>query len=120
MNNREIKNNDLDEMTGDKRPLSPSEITVKLRGFPGWVFKNDEISKQFEFPTFMDAINFVNNLAPICEKMGHHPDIFIYYKKITFKLQRYHSGQKVTDLDFKSAREIENLYTKQKQAVLNI
>ncbi len=111
MDMRDIKNSGGEaEFIGDKRPLTIEEISVKLRDFPGWVFANDEIFKMFDFPTFLSGITFVNDLAPICERMGHHPDILIYYKKIQFRSQRYHSGQKVTELDFKSAREIENLY----------
>jgi|GEM_PF-721253 len=111
-NIRQVKNSlgKDGEGEGDKRPLTLVEINDRLADFPGWTFEKDEIFKMFEFPTFMEAVGFVDELAPICEKMGHHPDILIYYKKIQFRLQRYHSGQKVTEIDFKSAREIENLY----------
>ena len=110
MNKRGEKDIGEDEFMGDKAPLTMEEVANKLKEFPDWIFEKDEISKQFEFPTFMDGISFVNELAPICERIQHHPDILIYYKKIMFKLQRYHSGQKVTSLDFMIAREIENLY----------
>jgi len=92
------------------RLLSKEEIEEKLKGFPGWKFHDDKISKQFEFKSFSDAVEFINKLVPFCNRIDHHPDIHIYYKKILFDLQRFSVGGKVTDRDFTVAREIETLY----------
>ena len=76
----------------------------------GWTYANDKISKTFVFPSFKDAVSMVNELQPFCDKIDHHPDIHIYYKKITFDLQRFDVGGKVTERDFTVAKEIEKIY----------
>lgn len=90
--------------------LSKEEIEKELQKAPGWEYKDDKISKQFEFKDFMDALNFINKLAPFCEENDHHPDMHIFYSKILFELQRFDVGGKVTDKDFKIAHEIERMY----------
>jgi len=69
-----------------------------------------KISKEFKFEDFMGSLNFVNKLAPFCEREDHHPDIHIFYSKILFELQRFDIGGKITDKDFAVAQEIERLY----------
>jgi 4a-hydroxytetrahydrobiopterin dehydratase len=90
--------------------LSQEEIDEKLQSMPGWSFENDKIKKEFTFKDFMDALGFINTLAPFCEANDHHPDIHIFYSKILFELQRFDIGGKVTDKDFMVAGEIERLY----------
>ena len=90
--------------------LTDDEIQEKLKDFPGWNYTNNKISKEFRFKEFLDAVDFINRLAPECEKINHHPDIHIFYNKILFELQRYDVGGKVTNKDFLVAAEIERLY----------
>ena len=97
-------------MEEDIKILSEEEIQEKLKEFPGWKYENNKISKEFVFRTFLDGLDLVNKLAPFCEKIDHHPDIHIFYKKILFELQRYSVGGKVTDRDFLVADKIEKLY----------
>src|SRR3989338_11226640 len=94
--------------------LSQKEIEEQLKNAPGWMYKDNKISKEFQFKDFMDSLNFVNQLAPFCENLDHHPDIHIFYSKILFELQRFDVGGKVTDMDFFIASEIERLYKENK------
>lgn len=90
--------------------LTKQEISRCLGGVEDWEYKDNKISKQFKFTDFMDSLNFVNKLAPFCEKMDHHPDVHIFYSKVLFELQRFDLGGKVTDRDFIVAEEIDRLY----------
>lgn len=90
--------------------LSADQIQEGLKNLPGWEYKDDKISKQFEFNDFMDALGFINNLAPYFEENDHHPDMHIMYSKILFELQRFDVGGKVTDRDLQVAGEIEKRY----------
>jgi 4a-hydroxytetrahydrobiopterin dehydratase len=90
--------------------LTNEEIEVALESLPGWTFAEDKISKEFKFTDFMDSLGFVNTLAPIFEAHDHHPDIALDYSKITFGLQRFDVGGKVTDRDLFIAHEIEKAY----------
>lgn len=94
-------------MIDNKRILSEEEIMEKLKGFPGWILKGNKIVKEFELNNFMEVLKLVNSLAPFFEKNDHHPDMNISYKNITFELTRYDMDEKITELDFITAREIE-------------
>ncbi|OGZ64551.1 MAG: hypothetical protein A3A98_03275 [Candidatus Staskawiczbacteria bacterium RIFCSPLOWO2_01_FULL_40_39] len=90
--------------------LTEEEILEKLGELDGWSYKDNKISKQFQFSDFMDSLDFINKLAPYCESIDHHPDAHIFYNKVLFELQRFDVGGKVTDKDFMVAHEIEKLY----------
>lgn len=94
----------------DIKILTEKEIGQLLEQFPGWQHKDNKISKEFKFADFMDSLTFVNALAPYCEQLDHHPDVHIFYNKILFELTRHEAGEKVTNLDFMVAEEIERLY----------
>ena len=98
-------------MDEDLKILTAAEVRAKLKDFSGWVYLNDKISKEFKFDSFKAGLNLVNKLAPFCDKIDHHPDIHIYYKKIVFELQRFSVGGKVTPRDIIVAAEIERLYS---------
>ena len=92
------------------RVLEEKEILTRINSLPGWTYKNNKISKEFTFKKFMDVVAFVVKLAPFCEANDHHPDMHISYKKVLFELQRFELGGKVTDMDFKEAEYIEQLF----------
>jgi 4a-hydroxytetrahydrobiopterin dehydratase len=94
----------------DLQVLNQDQIEKKLKEVPGWKYANDKISKEFLFPSFKDALALINNLQPFSDRIDHHPDIHIYYKKIVFDLQRFSVDGKVTERDFGVAKEIERLY----------
>lgn len=98
-------------MDKDLQTLTEPEIKKELSKFPGWKYHDNKISKEFVFKSFDKAVEFVNKLAPFCNKIDHHPDIHIYYKKIVFDLQRFSVGGKVTQRDFIVAAEIERLFS---------
>jgi 4a-hydroxytetrahydrobiopterin dehydratase len=97
-------------MDEDLKPLAEEEIKEKLKSFSGWMYHNNKISKEFKFSSFNEAVEFINKLTPFCNKIDHHPDIHIFYKKIVFDLTRFSVGGKVTERDFKVASEIERLF----------
>jgi len=90
--------------------LSDKEIEIKLKTLPGWVRKDNKITKEFELENFLNVVHFINDLAPFFEENDHHPDMHISYKKIQFELTRYDIGGKITDKDFLIATEIEQQY----------
>jgi 4a-hydroxytetrahydrobiopterin dehydratase len=97
----------------DLKILSQEEIDTKLKKYPGWIFRDDKIIKEFLFPSFSSGIDFLVKLTPYCESIDHHPDVHIYYKKIIFELTRFSVGGKVTERDFKVASKIESLWKKE-------
>ena len=51
-----------------------------------WNEINSTITKTFEFNSYLDGIDFVNEVANLAEQENHHPDIEIGYCKVTISL----------------------------------
>jgi len=86
--------------------LTENDIGQALKMVPGWKHRGKEISRLYTFSGFIAAMAFVNHVADLAEKMDHHPDILIQYKKVTLTLST-HSAGGLTDLDFTLARKID-------------
>lgn len=106
-------------MNNDLKPLTHAEIEQKLKDFPGWSYKDNKIFKEFRFQKYNDVIKFVDELALFSNKIDHHPDIHIYYKKVVFELCRFDIGFKVTSRDFTVANKIEEMFSKY-QSTINV
>ena len=80
------------------KPFTKEEAEDYLSQTEGWVFAEDglpqilKISKEYKFQDFIGAINFINLVADIAEMEGHHPDIHIFYNKVTLDLSTHVIG----------------------------
>ncbi len=74
-----------------------------------WIEKNNELVQEFTFKDFIEAWGFMNKVALVAEKMGHHPNWSNVYNKVTIKLFTHDVGNTVTDLDRKLAAEIDKI-----------
>lgn len=74
-----------------------------------WIKEKDQLSKEFSFKDFKEAVNFVNQVAQLAEQNNHHPDILIYdYKNVRLTLSTHTEG-KVTEKDYKLADQIDKI-----------
>ena len=73
-----------------------------------WNEINKTITKTFEFNSYLDGIDFVNEVANLAEQENHHPDIEIVYCKVTISLTTHDVGG-LTDKDYKLAKLIDDL-----------
>ncbi len=73
-----------------------------------WEIIDNKLFRRYEFKSFMDAIDFINKVAEIAEKMDHHPLIRNVYNSVEFELWS-HDKNKITDSDYSLAKEIEEL-----------
>lgn len=76
----------------------------------GWELNKNEtqISKLFEFPTFISALAFVAKITVHAEVLQHHPDIELSYGKVKVKLTT-HSVDALTKHDFALAERIDGI-----------
>lgn len=96
---------------GGTAPLSYEEEVEYLNALQQWEIDREEIHKIrkiFKFKGFMDAIAFVNKIAKVAEKEGHHPNISINYNKVHIELYTHAIGG-LSMNDFIMASKIENL-----------
>ena len=64
----------------------------------GWSEVDGALERVFEFPTFPDAIAFVNRVAELAEAEDHHPDIAVSYRRVTLRWWT-HTAEGITDRD---------------------
>ena len=88
--------------------LSRSEAEQRAKSLNGWTLEGDAIRKQYTFKDFPDAIAFVNRLAPEAERVDHHPDILINYKRVTLTYSTHSEGG-LTSKDFDGAATADRL-----------
>lgn len=85
--------------------LSSTEIEQRMATVPDWRLEGGELVRVFSFGDFREAMSFVNSVAAIAERAGHHPDIDIRYNKVTLALSSHDAGG-ITDQDFSLAGEV--------------
>ena len=88
--------------------LSLTEAETRIKSLSGWTLAGDEIRKQYTFKDFLEAIAFVNRLAPGAQAADHHPDILINYKRVTLTYSTHSEGG-LTDKDFAGATAADRL-----------
>ena len=88
--------------------LSLVEAERRIKSLDGWTLEGDAIKKRYTFETFPDAIAFVDRLALEAERVDHHPDILINYKRVTLTYSTHDEGG-LTDKDFAGAAAADRL-----------
>jgi len=88
--------------------LEDDDLSSALKKCPEWEYEKKSITRTVEFEEFMDAIDFVNDLAEIAEEAQHHPLITINHAKVSLKLTTHDAGG-VTELDIELAQRVDNL-----------
>jgi 4a-hydroxytetrahydrobiopterin dehydratase len=90
-------------MTADR--LADDVVARELAAAPGWTRDGEAIRRTWNFPDFKAAMIFVNGVAALAEKAGHHPDVAIHYNEVTLRLWSHDAGG-LTRRDFELARRI--------------
>jgi 4a-hydroxytetrahydrobiopterin dehydratase len=88
--------------------LTAPQIKTRCAALPDWKKRGVLLTRTFCFPDFPTAIRFVNQVAKLAEKAGHHPDIDIRWNKVTLALTTHDAGG-LTERDFALARELDQI-----------
>lgn len=91
-------------------PLTKDEATFYMKDVPGWSLSDDhtKISNHYKFKDFTEAMEFVNKVATLVEKEGHHPDISVSYNRVNLDLTT-HAMKGLSVNDFIVAAKIDKL-----------
>ncbi|OGN07246.1 MAG: hypothetical protein A2940_00570 [Candidatus Wildermuthbacteria bacterium RIFCSPLOWO2_01_FULL_48_29] len=89
-------------------PLEREKIQEYIKELDsGWEVREGKmVVRRFTFKTFREAIDFVNRVASLAEREGHHPDIIIRYNKVTLELSTHAIGG-LSENDFILASKID-------------
>jgi 4a-hydroxytetrahydrobiopterin dehydratase len=95
---------------GGVSALNQNEIAeLKKHIGDGWkVINNNKILKEFSFVNYLHTIDFVNKVADLAEKEGHHPVMHVYYGRIEIELWT-HAIDGLSENDFIMAAKIDKL-----------
>jgi 4a-hydroxytetrahydrobiopterin dehydratase len=67
---------------------------------PDWkVVNGHHLSRTFQFPDFVTALDFVNRLGAIAEEEGHHPDLLLKWGSVKADVWT-HKIDGLTESDF--------------------
>ncbi|WP_431659613.1 4a-hydroxytetrahydrobiopterin dehydratase [Pantanalinema rosaneae] len=72
--------------------LTADQLSAALSQLPGWSIKDGKLHRQFQFGSFVEAFGFMSSVALVAEAMGHHPEWFNVYNRVTIDLTTHDSG----------------------------
>ncbi|HLD81806.1 MAG TPA: 4a-hydroxytetrahydrobiopterin dehydratase [Patescibacteria group bacterium] len=100
---------------GGVLPFDDKQISTYLQQLTlDWsVIDKTKIQHRFTLKDFLSAMKFVNTVADISEKEGHHPDIMISYNKVTITLWT-HAIRGLSQNDFILAAKVEHVMSTEK------
>jgi 4a-hydroxytetrahydrobiopterin dehydratase len=89
--------------------LDDAAIDAALRELPEWSRDGDTLVRTYRRRDWLDAIAFLDAIAPEAERRNHHPDVCITgYRDVTVTLTT-HSAGGITKRDIDLAGTIDRL-----------
>ena len=85
--------------------LDEAQLNEALRQAPGWTITGGKLEREWTFPDFVTAMQFVNRVAALAEATGHHPDIDIRYSRVRLALISHDAGG-ITERDADMAKRM--------------
>lgn len=73
-----------------------------------WQLEPPKLRKEFKFRSFLEAMNFVNQISKLSEELNHHPNIYIYYNIVVIETWT-HSENNITQKDYELAKKIDEI-----------
>ena len=95
---------------GGVNPLSQDEITRLLTQLNGWVFNNGEIEKIHPFKNYYQTMAFVNAVAWLAHREGHHPDMSVGFNQCKVAYTTHAIGG-LSENDFICAAKVDALFS---------
>jgi 4a-hydroxytetrahydrobiopterin dehydratase len=86
--------------------LEDATIDHALGELDGWRREGGAILRDLRFPSFMDAIRFIDRVAVVAEAADHHPELTNVYWNVGIRLTTHDAGG-VTERDLALARAID-------------
>jgi 4a-hydroxytetrahydrobiopterin dehydratase len=94
---------------GGVPPLKGSQLAGLAAQVPQWQIVNEHhLTRNFAFPDFRQALDFVNRVGEIAEEQGHHPNILLTWGRAEITIWT-HKIDGLTESDFILAAKIDKL-----------
>ncbi|MFM1820287.1 MAG: hypothetical protein RLZZ402_646 [Bacteroidota bacterium] len=76
-----------------------------------WKTTNQSLEKTFEFKTFEDAMQFMQDATPFISKTDHHPTWSNTYNRVNVFITTHDAGNQVTEKDYTLAKYLDESYS---------
>lgn len=93
---------------GGTPPLEETEVTALLQRLEGWELEGNCIGKTFQFKNFHQTMAFVNAVAWIAHREGHHPDLNVGFNRCRVSYTTHAVGG-LSENDFICAAKVDAL-----------
>ena len=94
---------------GGVPPMPLERVEALLGELEDWCAEgNYHIVREFSFPDFRRALDFVNAVGEVAEEEGHHPDLYLTWGKVRVEI-RTHKINGLTDSDFILAAKVDRV-----------
>jgi 4a-hydroxytetrahydrobiopterin dehydratase len=94
---------------GGVAALKGKELQDLARQVSGWKVVNEHhLAREYAFPDFKTALEFVNRVGEVAEQEGHHPNIAFTWGKVEITVYT-HKVDGLTESDFILAAKLEQL-----------
>jgi len=91
------------------QPLTRPEIRELLPLVPGWVMESGRLVRKYTFPTFIEAVKFLTQVAMVAADEGHYPDVGITeHRYVTISWYTHPAGG-LTGNDFIMAARVSKM-----------
>ncbi len=88
--------------------LTADQLDSALNDLTGWTVESGKLHRDYRFDSFVEAFGFMSSVALVAEAMGHHPEWFNVYNRVSIDLVTHDSGG-ITQLDVDLAKKANQL-----------
>lgn len=88
------------------KKMTDAEVAAAVTKLAGWSVRSGKLHREYKFPDFKHAIDFMAAAVPGIEKMNHHPEWSNVYNRVTVNLAT-HDADGITQTDFDLAALLE-------------
>lgn len=106
----DFKTKSCSACNGFTAKIERDDAIVYLKGLIEWTISDDSltISRNLNFKNFKQTMFFINALAFLCEREGHHPDVKFGYNYCNISFTTHELGG-LSENDFICASKIDDL-----------
>lgn len=72
--------------------LDDAEVARRLATIPEWSFVDGRLHREFVFADFAEAFAFMTRVAPLAERLDHHPDWSNVWNRVVIDITSHDSG----------------------------
>ena len=94
------------DRSGMSETLTDDEIAARLP--EGWTREGDEITRTFEFDSYLEGVGFVAGAGGLAEEAFHHPSMTVEWREVEVRLTTHDAGG-ITDKDIELAERFNEL-----------